>query len=30
MPTTYAHYRLGEAVREHLPDTVRDIINNNS
>lgn len=29
MPTTYAHYRLGESVREHLPDTVRDIINNN-
>jgi len=30
MPTTYAHYRLGEAVREQLPDTVKDIIDTNT
>lgn len=29
MPTTYAHYRLGESVRLRLPDTVRDIIGKN-
>lgn len=29
MPTTYAHYRFGEAVRRQLPDSVRKIINQN-
>ncbi len=29
MPTTYAHYRLGEAVRKQLPESVQNIINNN-
>ena len=29
MPTTYAHYRLGEAVRKQLPESVQNIINSN-
>ncbi len=29
MPTTYAHYRLGEAVRRQLPESVQKIINGN-
>lgn len=29
MPTTYAHYRLGETVRKRLPESVQNIINDN-
>ena len=29
MPTTYAHYRLGETVRRQLPESIQRIIKGN-